>query len=349
MAVDQSGTRDGVPERFSPSDMEGQLLEAEHLARYRWAATAAAGKRVLDAGCGTAYGTAILARAGAISVVGVDLAAGVLDSVRDEMPEEVELRQGDLTELDLDDDCFDLVVCFEVIEHFEEPQAVLDELTRVLAPDGVILVSSPNRGVYPAGNPHHHHEFKPDELEADLGRRVAKVRLLRQQSYVTAAIVDDSGLGAGPEAPIEGVDLFKLRPEPPGSELFTLAVGSNGELPEMPALATITDRVALDEWIEASRTIERAIGAHRRRIQELETQVADFGKLQLRLIETEQQLSDVPALRLRTRELEIENESVRRVLNDSVHELQAAKASLSWRITRPLRRGKGVLGRFRRG
>ena len=59
------------------------------------------------------------------------------------------------------DRSFDLVVCFEVIEHLEEPDAALRELERVVAADGVVLVSSPNRDVYEPGNPHHLHEYTP--------------------------------------------------------------------------------------------------------------------------------------------------------------------------------------------
>lgn len=343
MAVDQSGTRDGVPERFAPKEMHGQLLEAEHLARYRWAATLATGKRVLDAGCGTAYGTALLAAAGATEVVGVDLAEGVLDSVRAEMPESVELRVADLTDLEIEDASFDLVVCFEVIEHFEEPQAVLDQLARVLAPGGVLLVSSPNRGVYPPGNPHHHHEFKPDELAADLGRRLANVRLMRQQAYVTSAILDERQLQAGGED-LDGLALHKLEVEPADSEMFTLAVASDGPPPEMPSLALVTGKVALEEWTESTKAQEATLQAHRRYIQELESKVADYGKLELRLIETEQQLTAMPALRMQVEELT----AAKQVLADSAVELQAAKSSFSWRVTRPLREGKGYFARLLR-
>jgi ubiquinone/menaquinone biosynthesis C-methylase UbiE len=140
MTTDELAAK-GVPERFSPDDMAGQLLEAEHLARYRWAASIASGKKVLDAGCGTAYGSAMLGRAGATSVVGVDIAESVLQSVRGDMPDNVELTVGDLSKLELEDDTFDLVVCFEVIEHFEDPQTVLDNLAR--RPTG--CCSSPRR------------------------------------------------------------------------------------------------------------------------------------------------------------------------------------------------------------
>ena len=60
-------------ERLVPDLQRGELIYAEHLARYFLASQLAAGRRVLDAGCGEGYGTAILAAAGAASVVGVDV------------------------------------------------------------------------------------------------------------------------------------------------------------------------------------------------------------------------------------------------------------------------------------
>jgi O-antigen biosynthesis protein len=341
-------TTEEVPERFSPDEMAGQLLEAEHLARYRWAATIAPGKRVLDAGCGTAYGSAMLARAGAESVVGVDIAESVIQSVRAEMPENVELTVGDLSNLDLEKKEFDLVVCFEVIEHFHDPQPVLDNLARVLSPDGVLLVSSPNRGVYPDGNPYHFHEFKPDELEADLRRRVKNVRLVRQQSYVTAAILDDDAF-ASTDAPLKNVELAKLPTEAAGDELFTLAVAGNGTLPEMPSLATMTSRVALDDWLQASQAQDQALRDHRRYIQELEPKVEGWRELEVRLTEAEHHLSTMPQLLRELEELRTERDRLRGDedgLRAAAQQLEAVKTSFSWRVTRPLREGKGMLARL---
>lgn len=346
MAVDQSGKRDGVPERFAPKEMRGQLIEAEHLVRYRWAAGLAAGKRVLDAGCGTAYGTAMLAAAGATEVVGVDLAEAVLESVRPEMPENATLRSGDLTALELEDDGFDLVVCFEVIEHFEQPLPVLDQLVRVLAPGGTLLVSSPNRGVYPAGNPHHHHEFTPEELTAELGRRLAHVELMRQQAYVTSAVLNDEQLGTAADTPLTGMPLYKLSEEAPDGELYTLAIASDAAIEAPAPQAAMTDRLALAEWVEASKAHERALQAHRQYIQELEAKVVDHSQLQMRLIEVEQQLAAVPDLVLQVEELSHANVQ----LNQAAVELRLVESSFSWRITRPLREWKGRLNRLlRRG
>ena len=39
----------------------------------------------------------------------------------------------------------DVVVCFETIEHLEQQAELLDEIKRVLTPDGVLVISSPDR------------------------------------------------------------------------------------------------------------------------------------------------------------------------------------------------------------
>lgn len=344
MSTELAGKRDGIPERFSPGEMRGQLIEAEHLTRYRWASTIAAGKRVLDAGCGTAYGSAILAGGGAREVVGVDLAESVLESVRIDMPEEVRLEAGDLCDLAAYEDAsFDLVVCFEVIEHFENPAPVLDHLARVLAPDGVLLISSPNRAEYPPGNPHHlHQEYLPAELAAELGQRLNNVQLLRQHSYVTSAVFSDQAFAGGGEEPLPNLPVYKLVSGELDKEMFTLACASDGPLPPMPTLAMLTSHLGLRQWIAVTEDQEQALHAHRLYIHELEAKAADREQLQQLLAEGEQRFTEVSALEAQIDELKEENQRLER----SKRELHELRASPSWRITQPIRDWKRSLRRL---
>ena len=117
--------------------MDGSLVAAEHLSRYWWAAQFARGRRVLDAGCGIGYGSNMLAEAGASEVMGVDIAEPAVEAAKHGAGSGVAFRTGDVAALDFVPDSFDLVVCFEVIEHVEDADAVLDELARVLAPERV--------------------------------------------------------------------------------------------------------------------------------------------------------------------------------------------------------------------
>jgi len=51
--------------------------------------------------------------------------------------------QCDLTDIPVEDERFDVVVCTQVLEHVPEPLAVLKELSRVLKPGGTLYISAP--------------------------------------------------------------------------------------------------------------------------------------------------------------------------------------------------------------
>ncbi len=287
------------------------MIEAEHVSRYQWAAQVAGGRSVLDAGCGTAYGSRLLAAGGAREVVGVDIASSVLEAVAPGMPQSVRLQSGDLSRLDLEDDRFELVVCFEVIEHVEDPGTVLDELVRVLAPGGVLLVSSPNRGVYPPGNPHHLHEFVPSELEAELSARLANVHLLRQRDYLVSAIVSDATGARGDGSTMDDLALHKLLADSPGDEVYTIAMASDGDLPELRELAAMTGTLELREWVSASETQTAAIADKDYYIEELQARLEERDRLAELLTDAERRLAEVPGLSVRIADLEVELESTR--------------------------------------
>ncbi|MCC7178051.1 MAG: class I SAM-dependent methyltransferase [Acidobacteria bacterium] len=158
--------------RFEPERMGYQwMVAAEHLARYAFAAEFCAGRRVLDVACGEGYGSALLARAGARAVVGVDVAAEAIASAdaRFAAPG-VRYLVGDATDLPavLEGEApFDLVVSFETIEHVPDVERFLDGIRAVLAPDGIVIISAPNEPD-PAGqgsaNPYHRRAFSFDRF-----------------------------------------------------------------------------------------------------------------------------------------------------------------------------------------
>lgn len=235
-------------ERFLPDAHARELMAAEHLARYAWAAPAAAGQVVLDAGCGVGYGTAMLVRAGAREAVGVDLSVEAVADAKQDFGNEAAFERGDLLALPFDSDRFTLVVCFEAIEHVADPERALAELDRVLAPGGALLLSSPNRGVYPAINPFHVHEYTASELEQALRRRFEHVRLHRQQMHLASLVVDDRGhLEADPEREV-AASVRRLEAGAEGAETYTLAVAGDGQLPELANVAMLTGGHSLGSW-----------------------------------------------------------------------------------------------------
>ncbi len=311
MESDLAGAKNGISERFVPEQDQGCLIEVEHVSRYQWAAQAAKRRRVLDAGCGTGYGSRLLAAGGAREVIGVDIARSVLEAVASAMPESVRLQVGDLRKLEFDDNAFGLIVCFEVIEHFADPFAVLDELVRVLAPGGLLLVSSPNRGIYPPGNPHHLHEFAPAELEAELTARLRHVRLVRQHDYIVSALLSDDTSLQADGAAVPDLALHKLVANNPGEEIYTIAMASNSRLPKMRELAAMTGTLELREWLSVFETQTGAIADKDSYIDELRARLEERDRLAELLADAEHRLADVPELNLRIADLEFELEAAR--------------------------------------
>jgi SAM-dependent methyltransferase len=173
-------------ERVIPGQVD-QDLWAEHIARYAFAARFAKEKRVLDAGCGTGYGAEDLARAGA-QVVAVDVAAA-WPAAGGQGPAPyccASYCQASVEAMPFRDGSFDLVAAFEVIEHLRNWRAFLREARRVLAPQGLLLVSTPNRVYYAESreregpNPYHVHEFDFEEFQAELRAVFPAVEVLLQ-------------------------------------------------------------------------------------------------------------------------------------------------------------------------
>ena len=358
-----------VPERFDPATMRGEIIEAEHLARYRWVSSLAAGHRVLDAGCGTAYGSALLADAGALEVVGVDRASDVLELARPGMPAAVTLEVADVTALPYESGRFDLVVCFEVIEHLDDPGRALDEFLRVLGPEGVLAVSSPNRDMYSPGNPHHVHEYTPTELEQALSTRFGFVRLERQHTWITSGALDstrfrfddDRDLGAD-------VSVRKLAADELGAELYTLALAGQTELPETAPTFELAAPVELRKWNELwheqAQTLERQAQTLERQAQMLTDQEQaltshaayrdqsghEIEELRHQLGMAEADLARIPLLDGQVQELVALNDELLQLnreltqreedLDELVaisHRYTVLVESTSWKLTRPLR------------
>src|SRR5437870_1088805 len=116
-------------ERLSEVDGEFGVDLERHLAAYRFARARAAGRTVLDAGCGEGYGAALLAEVAA-RVVGADRTEAIALAAARHREPRLELRAIDLERLDDLDGRFDLVVSFQVIEHLPDPVGFLAALAR---------------------------------------------------------------------------------------------------------------------------------------------------------------------------------------------------------------------------
>ena len=174
------------PERIVPGEAEPGV-DAVHLKRYEFAIPLCAGRDVLDAGCGAGYGSARLASRAA-SVVGVDVSEDAIAYARGHYgAPNLSFAVMDAGVLAFGDAAFGGVCSFETIEHVADADRVLAEFARVLADDGVLVVSTPRvaRTTTSPANPYHRVEYARAEFEALLGRHFDSVELYGQRRLQT--------------------------------------------------------------------------------------------------------------------------------------------------------------------
>jgi SAM-dependent methyltransferase len=154
----------------------------DHLNRYRFATQFVDGKRILDIACGEGYGAAGLMRAGAASVVGVDVNPDVVAHACAKYG--IDARLGTAEQIPAEDESFDVVVSFETLEHLSTPGVFLREIARVLVSGGRAVLSTPNRVVVSAPgcrqNEFHHAEMIPSEFRALVESEFKTVRYYSQ-------------------------------------------------------------------------------------------------------------------------------------------------------------------------
>jgi GT2 family glycosyltransferase/SAM-dependent methyltransferase len=183
-------------ERFVPT--EHGVIRQEHLHRYAWCLPLVEGKDVLDVASGEGYGSAMLASK-ARSVHGVDISQEAVNHAAERYAALDNLRylQGSAAAIPLADDSVDVVVSFETIEHLLEQDEMMAEVRRVLRPDGILVMSSPNKEIYSdqAGyhNDYHVKELYLNEFEALLAKYFPAVELSGHRMAVCSTITPLAG------------------------------------------------------------------------------------------------------------------------------------------------------------
>jgi len=183
---------DWTGERFVPWAKEAAVAY-EHLHRYMWVSTLVRGKRVLDLASGEGYGANLLA-AQAADVCGVDIDEIAVRHATEKYPRSnLRFLTGSITDVPIPENhCFDVIVCFEAIEHIEEHDALLAEVKRLLKPDGLFVVSTPNKDISDASaeahNPFHVKELNFDEFNALLSKYFSSVNYLGQRLHPASSL-----------------------------------------------------------------------------------------------------------------------------------------------------------------
>lgn len=218
----------------------------EHYHRYLLARPLTSGRQVLDLASGEGYGSALLA-VDAGRVVGLEIdPASVEHSRRTYQAPGLEFVEGSMLDLSaFSDGSFDVVTCFEALEHVVEHDELLAGVRRVLAPDGVFVTSTPDRLRYTEDlhqhNPHHLRELSRDEFVELLGGVFAHVKVWGQ-AVAVGSLVQEVDATSGPTQVLPlaqvGEDWALQDGYPP---TYFIAAASDREIPPMPAQSVLVD------------------------------------------------------------------------------------------------------------
>jgi SAM-dependent methyltransferase len=276
----------------------GGQVQIEHYHRYLFARSLARGLDVLDVASGEGYGSALLAQI-ARSVVGVEYSGSTVRMASGNFRRpNLQFLQGDARSLPLADDCMDLVVSFETIEHFDRQDEFLHEVRRVLRPGGRFIVSTPDRDIYSplgsAANPFHVHELSRQEFTTLLRGSFEHVLLIRQRALIGSAMLDETGSSMPPL-------VFDRR----GDSHFEACIG----LPRAPYLIAVACNCGLP-------LMPQSIYIHR----------GDLDTEQMRLTELDGELRQTQVQLARA---ETERTQAQAALFQTQSELSAAQAALS--------------------
>ncbi len=254
-------------ERFLPQ--VGGEIRQEHLHRYAFAAALVDGKVVLDAACGEGYGSELLA-AHASEVVGVDIDGPTITRARKTYAARRNLRfeHASVLELPLKAASVDVVVSFETLEHLAEQDIMLMEFHRVLRPEGLLLISTPDvevyRGLSAEPNPFHVKELDAKELRALLKRQFRHQVFFGHRLATGSAIYPLPGGRTAPRIAAGGLlahDDSGIEPGMPRlpEATYLIAAASNAPIATPPGASMLVSAVD-DLYAEYRRIAKWASG-----------------------------------------------------------------------------------------
>ncbi|MDP6775759.1 MAG: methyltransferase domain-containing protein, partial [Candidatus Latescibacteria bacterium] len=202
-------------------------LYIPHAKRYLLAQGLATGARVLDAGCGTGYGAKFLARV-ADRVDAVDVSTEAIAFAQKTYSDDrITWHVGDFRSFDMEAEAYDLVTCFEVIEHLDRSDidTCLAQIARALKPGGTALISTPNKAVSAKWDSPRRHGMTRDEFESAVRSAFGEITLLGQTAWsestevpgqctISGRVLDDDDMYVAVCRKVE-VDAAPVRSTPP--------------------------------------------------------------------------------------------------------------------------------------
>ncbi len=225
-----------VPEQFRVAKKQ-YLLYLRHHFVYDWAlGRIDAGANLLEVGCGEGYGSSMFA-AKIARVTGLDLNSGAVEHARERYAtDNLSFTHYGGAAFPFEDAAFDAAVSFQVIEHVDDDAAFVAQISRVLLPGSMLLMTTPNRllRLAPGQKPwnrYHKREYGPEDLKKVLSAEFSDVQVC--------------GIAGSPE--VQKVLTTNLKAANP------LAVALKRHLPESLKLSLLGFKASLPRMLGGDR------------------------------------------------------------------------------------------------
>lgn len=258
---------------------------------------------------------------------------------------------------------FDVVVALQVIEHLESPEELVKEAKRMLKPDGIFIVSTPDKQIRSNGRNQEPRvsEMYVQEFGELLGRHFENVSLRRQGSVAGGFV---SGISEElSQTRLESVQLSSTEPspgsgKPPTSLVLAVCSDAEVEVDAGPYLLLDRDRRVFEEDEDHREDIE-LLRDEVRRMQDTEVQsfqntialrTSEVAYLRSELgLEEGRGVGGYGASGDHVQELKDQNDALKRENDKIKSRLHAVEGSNIWRLTSPYRRGRVLLDSWLKG
>jgi GT2 family glycosyltransferase/SAM-dependent methyltransferase len=288
------------------------LLVLEHLVRYRFARRFSKGLKVLDVGCGTGYGAAVLAETADLTA-GIDTDAEAIRFAHKTYPlPNLHFAVSDCMQLPFPDGFFELAVSFEVIEHVREQEQCLSEIRRVVSPGGILVMSTPNVSratkVIEGDNPFHYRELGEVEFRELLSSHFDGVQLFYQHELSASSIQTPAAKTTDP------IDLVEDLSAGPAAKYFIAVCGGRPKAVSRRrsvGVAGIETQIADVQYLRQVEKEVSALLAQREQIQSDHRRQIDALYLQREQIEADHRLQIEDRRREYDRQVAVQTEVIR--------------------------------------
>ena len=261
--------------------IESSIMHYENLHRYRFTREFVKGKKVLDLACGEGYGSFILSE-DANSVTGIDTdAEDIRYASSTYIKENLKFIKGSINDIPIEEEkTFDVIVCFNVLEHADDHDKLMNKIKRLVKDDGIFIVSTANKSICvdmpDYKNPLYSKELYFDEFKALLEKNFKNTHIYGQRVYPSSNIFPlFDGSGSAKDFVIERGDKNFLFVPPSKKEArFLVAISSDSPIKDLTGNSYLVD--ISETFFKYKDNLETAIGDLQTAMKNKDTYIGDL-------------------------------------------------------------------------